>query len=318
MSAHRALAAAALIGSAPVLLLTVGAGPAWAHGAPTDPVSRVAACGREGGTAGSAACVAAARASGGGAAFKEWDNLRVPNVAGRDRRMIPDGKLCSAGIDAYEGLDLPRADWPADRLRAGKPFNLTYASTIPHKGTFSVYLTKAGYDPRQPLTWGDLDAKPFLTAKDPALRDGAYRLRGELPAGRTGRHLMYTVWRNTDTPDTYYSCSDVVLTGGKPASGAGSASGGGAGSGKEKATEDRPEKRKEQRREKADGQAERSTAGQPSESPAPSGSGPAAQPASAAGDSDGVPVLPIAVAAAAALAAAGAAGAYHRRRRSSR
>lgn len=25
--------------------------------------------------------------------------------------------------------------------------------------------------------------------------------------------MLYTVWRNSDTPDTYYSCSDLVLTG---------------------------------------------------------------------------------------------------------
>ncbi|MFG2195966.1 lytic polysaccharide monooxygenase [Streptomyces sp. NPDC048639] len=318
MSAHRAMATAALIGSTPVLLLAVGAGPAWAHGAPTDPVSRVAACGREGGSAGSAACTAAARASGGGAAFKEWDNLRVPNVAGRDRRMIPDGKLCSAGIDAYKGLDLPRADWPAGRFKAGTPFTMTYASTIPHEGTFSVYLTKSGYDPKKPLTWDDLDAKPFLTAKDPVLRDGAYRLRGELPAGRTGRHLMYTVWRNTGTPDTYYSCSDVLLTGGSSGAGADSGAGAEAGRGAGASGKDGQEQKKEKQRKKQDGATARPTTEEPSDPPAPSGSEPAARPASATDDAGGVPVLPIAVAAAAALAAAGAAGAYSRQRRRSR
>jgi chitin-binding protein len=36
-------------------------------------------------------------------------------------------------------------------------------------------------------------------------------MKGRLPTGRTGRHLIYTVWQNTDTADTYYSCSDVVF-----------------------------------------------------------------------------------------------------------
>jgi len=45
----------------------------------------------------SAACKAATAASGGGSAFTDWDNLRVPNVNGRDRQLIPDGKLCSGG-----------------------------------------------------------------------------------------------------------------------------------------------------------------------------------------------------------------------------
>ena len=28
---------------------------------------------------------------------------------------------------------------------------------------------------------------------------------------RAGRHLLYIVWQNTSTPDTYYSCSDLVF-----------------------------------------------------------------------------------------------------------
>lgn len=29
--------------------------------------------------------------------------------------------------------------------------------------------------------------------------------------GKTGRHLIYTIWQSSSTPDTYYSCSDVVF-----------------------------------------------------------------------------------------------------------
>ena len=46
---------------------------------------------------------------------------------------------------------------------------------------------------------------------DPPLRDGSYQMPGRLPAGLTGRHLIYTVWQSSDTPDTYYSCSDVLF-----------------------------------------------------------------------------------------------------------
>ncbi|MET8677937.1 lytic polysaccharide monooxygenase [Streptomyces sp. NPDC004647] len=214
MTVHRNAAVAALVGAVPLLLTVVAAGPAAAHGAPVDPVSRVASCSPMGErTAQSAACRAAVAANG-GRGFEDWDNLRVPDVRGRDRQMIPDGKLCSAGIDAYKGLDTPRADWPSTRLSAGSGFTLTYRSTIPHKGTFSLYLTKEGYDPATPLSWSDLRAKPIVTATDPALEGGSYRIKGKLPAGTTGRHVLYTVWRNSDTPDTYYSCSDVTFAAG--------------------------------------------------------------------------------------------------------
>ncbi|WP_327327337.1 lytic polysaccharide monooxygenase [Streptomyces sp. NBC_01210] len=213
MTAHRTAAAAALAGVLPLLLTAVAAGTAQAHGAPTDPVSRVAACGPEGAQGRSAACRAAVAANG-GSAFDQWDNLRVADVRGRDREVVPDGQLCSAGLDAYRGLNIARADWPTTTLKAGARFTLTYRTTIPHEGTFDLYLTKKGYDPTAPLRWADLSAEPFATATDPKLTDGAYRITGRLPAGLTGRHVLYTVWRNSSTPDTYYSCSDVVLAGG--------------------------------------------------------------------------------------------------------
>ncbi|MFD5078647.1 lytic polysaccharide monooxygenase [Streptomyces sp. NPDC058371] len=225
MTAHRTAAAAAVAVAAPLLLTTWAAGPAQAHGAPTDPVSRVVACSPEGGSrTGSAACTAAIAANG--APFTAWDNLRVAGVNGRDRQLIPDGRLCSGGLPAYKGLDLARTDWPSTRLSPGAPMTLAYSSTIPHTGTFKLYLTKPGYDPTRPLKWSDLPTTPFATATDPSLVNGAYRIRAKLPANRSGHHVLYTIWQNSSTADTYYSCSDVVF----PQAGNGSATGAGAGS----------------------------------------------------------------------------------------
>jgi chitin-binding protein len=217
MTSHRT---AALVGLAPLLLAVWAAGPAAAHGAPTDPVSRVVACSPAGGQQAESAACQAAIASG----VAAFDNLRLANVGGRDRQVVPDGKLCSGGLDAYQGLDLARADWPATRLAAGADLTLTYRSTIPHTGTFKLYLTKSGYDATKPLTWSDLPSQPFATATDPSLVNGAYRITAKLPSDRTGRHLLYTIWQNTSTPDTYYSCSDVVF----PEAEAGSEEGAGA------------------------------------------------------------------------------------------
>ncbi|MEV6759425.1 lytic polysaccharide monooxygenase [Streptomyces sp. NPDC051105] len=196
--------------AAPLLLLSWAAGSAQAHGAPTDPVSRVYACSPSGGSAATAACKAAIAASGQN--FVAWDNLRVAGVNGRDRQVIPDGKLCSGNLPAYKGLDLARADWPATRLTPGARMTMTYASTIAHAGTFKLYLTRQGYDPTKPLTWSELPAQPFAEFKDPALTNGAYHFTAKLPADRTGRQMLYTIWQNSSTTDTYYSCSDVVFT----------------------------------------------------------------------------------------------------------
>lgn len=202
---RRMLAAA----GAAAVAAAVPAAPGYAHGAPTDPVSRTAACAVGAPQASSAACKAARAANG--RPFGAFDNLRVPGVAGRDRQVIPDGDLCSGGLPGYRGLDLARDDWPATRLTAGTEVTVRYATTIPHRGTFRVYLTRPGYDPARPLRWADLGAKPIFTATDPPVRSGAYRFTGKLPADRTGRHLLYIVWQNSSTVDTYYSCSDVDL-----------------------------------------------------------------------------------------------------------
>ena len=183
--------------------------PAFAHGAPVQPVSRTAACAAGGSRTGSAACVAAAKANG--QPFGDFDNLRVANVNGRDRQVVPDGKLCSGGLPAYGGLDLPRTDWPATTLTEGGPLTVVYKAPIPHEGSFRIYLTKPGYDRSRALRWSDLGATPILTADNPPLRDGAYRMSGKLPTGRSGHQLLYTIWQTTSTPDTYYSCSDLII-----------------------------------------------------------------------------------------------------------
>ncbi|GIJ43944.1 hypothetical protein Val02_08300 [Virgisporangium aliadipatigenens] len=201
-----AIRRAALLAGVPLMIIALTGVPARAHGAPTAPLSRAAECGPDGRHRTGPACAAAIEASGGGKL--DWDNLRVAGVNGKDRQKIPDGKLCSAGLSRFAGLDLPRGDWPTTALTPGAAFTFTYRTTIPHKGTFRMYATNEGWSPTSGLHWGDLPAEPFLSVTDPPIRDGAYVMNGRLPK-RTGRHLIYTIWQNSSSPDTYYSCSDV-------------------------------------------------------------------------------------------------------------
>lgn len=200
----RGAAASAVVAG---LLLPVS--PAYAHGAPSTPISRTAACASGGTATGSAACKAARKANGG--TFGAFDNLRIAGVDGRDRDVVPDGQLCSGGLAPFRGLDIARDDFPATKVTAGQRLAVRYRTTIPHEGKFRVYLTRAGYDAGKKLTWDDLGGKPIATVVDPPVRDGAYTFSAKLPAGRTGRHILYIVWQTTNTPDTYYSCSDLVF-----------------------------------------------------------------------------------------------------------
>jgi hypothetical protein len=212
MFRHHAAAAAAGFTAA----VAVWPAPAaQAHGAPVNPVNRATVCAVAGTGEDLAVCRAALAANG--RPFGNFDNLRVPGVAGNDKQLIPDGKLCSAGLPDYRGLDLARADWPATTVGSGSTLAVRYRATIPHRGSFRIYLTRAGYNPLQALRWRDLRTDPIATVVDPPLRDGSYRMTARLPAGLTGRHVLYTVWQTSSTPDTYYSCSDLFL---KPAPGA--------------------------------------------------------------------------------------------------
>ncbi|THA67659.1 chitin-binding protein [Streptomyces sp. A0958] len=209
--ARRRFAALVPLGALPLALTALAAAPASAHGSLSDPVSRVSACFAEGPEhPKSAACVAAV-AAGGTQALYDWNGVNIANAAGNHRQLIPDGKLCSAGNDKFKGLDLPRADWPATKLAAGR-HTFRFRATAPHKGSFALYLTTASYDPAKPLKWSDLEAKPFAGATDPQLVDGSYVFDGTVPE-RAGRQLIYTVWQRSGSPEAFYACSDVIFDG---------------------------------------------------------------------------------------------------------
>ncbi|GGX95497.1 lytic polysaccharide monooxygenase auxiliary activity family 9 protein [Streptomyces minutiscleroticus] len=217
----RRAAVIAAVGAAPLALTGLAASPAAAHGTMGDPVSRVSQCYAEGPESPDSAACRAAVAAGGTQALYDWNGIRIGDANGMHEKLVPDGRLCSANNDAFKGLDLARTDWPATSVGSGK-HTFKYRVTAPHKGTFKVYLTKAGYDPSQPLGWDDLDLdSPVATATDPAATDGFYTFSGTLPQ-RSGRHVLYAVWQRSDSPEAFYSCSDVTF---------GGASGGGAGVG---------------------------------------------------------------------------------------
>ncbi|MFJ3335960.1 lytic polysaccharide monooxygenase [Streptomyces sp. NPDC086766] len=208
-----AAAGVAALGTASLALTVLAAAPASAHGSMGGPVSRVAQCYAEGPESPKSAACRAAVAAGGTQALYDWNGIRIGDANGRHQALIPDGRLCSANNPEFKGLDLARADWPATGVRGGS-YTFRYRVTAPHKGTFKVYLTKAGYDPAKPLAWADLDlAHPVATATDPVASGGFYTFTGTLPE-HSGRHVLYAIWQRSDSPEAFYSCSDVVFGGG--------------------------------------------------------------------------------------------------------
>ncbi|MFD0278281.1 lytic polysaccharide monooxygenase [Kitasatospora sp. NPDC127111] len=219
MSMKRTALSVGVIGAAVIAVSAAATGTAGAHGTITNPVSRVAACYAEGPENPKSQICKDLVAMSGTQPLYDWNEVNIANADGRHQALIPDGKLCSANRDKYKALDLPRTDWPATPVSAGT-VNVKFRVTAPHQGNQTVYITKQSWDPTQPLKWSDLDPTPVaVVPTSRTATDGYYTYTGTLPQ-RTGRQLLYMIWQRTDSPEAFYSCSDVdfgkAATAGQP------------------------------------------------------------------------------------------------------
>lgn len=209
MTARRTIALLTFSLAATAALIAVPQA-ASAHGGMTSPATRTYTCYLEGPEdPDSPACVDAV-ARGGTQPLYDWFEVNIRDNAGRHREIIPDGQLCGAGREKYAPYNAARTDWPATAIPVGTTsYTFKYGAWVPHPGWFELYITRAGYDPTQPLKWSDLEG-PFSTSYDTPIVDGAYQWNATLPA-REGRHIIYSIWQRTDSPEAFFNCSDVVF-----------------------------------------------------------------------------------------------------------
>jgi len=174
-------------------------GSAQGHGFSTDPTSRQALC-------------ADGKVTDCGAIQHEPQSVEGPK--GFPEAGPEDGAICSGGNESFKELDDPRnGEWPTTKLNAGEKYTFSWSLTAMHSTTdFQYFITKDGYDPGQPLTRDDLEAKPFLTVPmDGKQPPAEWSAEGEIPDGKSGKHVILGVWNIADTANAFYSCSDVEL-----------------------------------------------------------------------------------------------------------
>jgi chitin-binding protein len=205
--------------AAALLVVLLPAPSAWAHGGLTFPATRTYACyvdGLEGGNGGdleptNPAC-ADAVAQGGKQPLWDWFGNLLPSI-GDQWQSLPDGTLCGPS-DKYAAYRMARTDWPTTEVRAGANVTIRYNAWAQHPGTWYQFVTKDGWDPTQPLGWDDLE--PWHQVTNPPINGSGphgpeYTWPATMP-NKTGRHIIYSVWERSDSPEGFFNCADVMFT----------------------------------------------------------------------------------------------------------
>ncbi|WP_454780542.1 lytic polysaccharide monooxygenase [Legionella sp. WA2022007384] len=196
-----------------ILLFSASCG-AYAHGSMEIPISRSYQCYKENPENPKSAACRAAVEVGGAQPLYNWNEINQAAANDRHQDLIADGQLCAGGRDFFKGFNLPRADWTTTTIKpdSNGHFTFTYIATAPHQTKyFKFYITKDSYNFNEPLKWSDLEASPFCTITNVTLANGRYKMDCPLPTNMTGKKIVYVIWQRSDSPEAFYSCSDVFI-----------------------------------------------------------------------------------------------------------
>ena len=129
---------------------------------------------------------------------------------------IPDGQLGSAGrVDpsnrTYLGLDQVSSDWPTTPVDAGSNLSIDFLATAPHDpSVWDVWMTTPDWTPDLELNWGQME---FLGRPDATLTDLHYQFDVNIPADRSGHHVIWIAWQRDDpVGEVFISTSDVMVS----------------------------------------------------------------------------------------------------------
>lgn len=190
-------------GAAATAAVLLGAGvitsaPASAHGYVEGPVSRTAACNLGLNT---------------GCGSLVYEPQSLEGAKGFPGGGPADGQIASAGGLFGGLLDQQSSDrWYKNDITTG-PLLIDWKYTAPHSTTkWHYYMTKQGWDQNGPLDRGDLelitevqhDGSKAITNPDHTIN---------IPANRSGYHVILAVWDVADTVNAFYNVIDVNVVG---------------------------------------------------------------------------------------------------------
>jgi chitin-binding protein len=185
------------------------AGGALAHGYVTEPASRAALC--------TAAQGNQNKDCGAGPQY-EPQSVEGPDGFPALNAGPADGHLASAGVASMVNLDQQSASrWTKHPMKAGKN-SFTWKFTAAHKtGSWKYYITKANWNPNQPLTRNSFEAQPFCEVTgNGAIANTNPKHECDVPE-RDGYQVIMAAWDVSDTGATFYNVIDVDFGGNNPA-----------------------------------------------------------------------------------------------------
>lgn len=200
---------------------------AYSHGAVSWPISRQYQCYKMGGFWGAvedipnSGCRASVKVSQ-QYPFIQWNEVAANPHPYNDpeaiKKAVPDGLLCAAGDIKKKGLDEPQtAGWKLTPIKTGK-MELTWDATAPHNpARYTIYITKQGAAfQNRALQWSDLEvlAKGAMPMPIKTSTPQQYKIPVTIPAGRSGKAIIYSVWQREDAGNEgFFNCSDVQIQG---------------------------------------------------------------------------------------------------------
>jgi chitin-binding protein len=127
-----------------------------------------------------------------------------------------DGRIASAGHGAFAQLDAQNINrWTKRHIKAG-PNEFTWTFTAAHSSRdWRYFITKSDWNPNSPLTRDQFESVPFCEYQGENKRPPRQLTHlCNVPADRSGYHIVLGVWDVADTPMSFYNTVDLMIDNG--------------------------------------------------------------------------------------------------------
>lgn len=147
-----------------------------------------------------------------------WEPQSLEAPKGFPQNGPADGQIASAGQALFSPLDAQSATrWNKKTLQTGAN-NFTWRFTANHVAQgWRYFITRQGWSPNVALRRSAFDLTPFCSIdgqfKQPPM-DVTHRCN--IPADRSGYHVILAVWDVGDTANAFYNAVDVNIGNGGP------------------------------------------------------------------------------------------------------